>query len=31
MTRRYAEVCDRVPEIRDIDAQLRAHMAQIVR
>ena len=31
MTRRYTEVCDRVPEIRDIDAQLRAHMAQIVR
>lgn len=31
MTRRYTEVCDRVPEIRGIDAQLRAQMAQLVR
>ena len=31
MQRRYAVVCVRVPEIRDIDARLRAHMAQLVR
>ena len=31
MTYRYTEVCDRVPEIRSIDARLRAHMAQLVR
>ncbi len=31
MQRRYAVVCARVPEIRDIDARLRAHMAQLVR
>ena len=31
MQRRYAAVCARVPEIRDIDARLRAHMAQLVR
>lgn len=31
MQRRYAEVCARLPEIRDIDARLRAHMAQLVR
>ena len=31
MQRRYAEVTARVPEIREIDARLRAHMAQLVR
>ena len=31
MQRRYAEVTARVPEIRDIDARLRAHMAALVR
>lgn len=31
MQRRYAEVTARVPEIRRIDEQLRAHMVQLVR
>lgn len=31
MQRRYAEVTARVPEIREIDARLRAHMAELVR
>ena len=31
MQRRYTEVCDRVPEIRSIDAQLRAQMTRLVR
>jgi len=31
MQRRYNEVCDRLPEVRSIDARLRAHMAQLVR
>lgn len=31
MQRRYAQVCDRVPEIRTIDAQLRAQMTRLVR
>jgi len=29
--RRYNEVCARLPEIRNIDARLRGHMAQLVR
>lgn len=29
--RRYAAACARVPELRDIDARLRAHMAQLVK
>ncbi len=31
MQRRYSEVCARLPEIPEIDAQLRAHMARLVR
>ena len=31
MQRRYTEVCDRLPEIRQIDAQLRGQMARLVR
>ncbi len=31
MQRRYTEVCVRVPELRSIDAKLRAHMAQLVK
>lgn len=31
MQRRYNEVCARLPEIRNIDAQLRGHMARLVR
>ena len=31
MQRRYCEVCARLPEIPEIDAQLRAHMARLVR
>ena len=31
MQRRYTEVCVRAPELRDIDARLRGHMAQLVK
>ena len=31
MQRRYNEVCARLPEIRSIDAELRGHMARLVR
>ena len=31
MQRRYNEVCARLPEIRSIDAELRGHMAKLVR
>lgn len=31
MQRRYNEVCARLPEVRNIDACLRGHMAQLVR
>ena len=31
MQRRYTLACARVPQLRQIDAQLRAHMAQLVR
>ena len=31
MQRRYNEVCVRAPELRGIDAKLRAHMAQLVK
>ena len=29
--RRYAAACAKIPELRQIDQQLRAHMAQLVR